>query len=117
VIADFVTGDENAAEWRMVLVEEGPWTDITGHLSKLQDRLYDCLDAALDGQLAEKFPASNGKPLVIQVDCYNVPENDVRNFFDKFSKGIFSTPDYLGLECGSEYVGDIKFEINFDKIH
>ena len=51
ITVDFIAKDP----WQMVLVEEGPWEDVPAHLAKLQHRLYSCLDAAIDGQLAEQF--------------------------------------------------------------
>ena len=54
---DFVARGETEGEWKMVLVEQGPWSgSIEDALQRIQKRLYDCLDAALDGQLAEKYP-------------------------------------------------------------
>jgi hypothetical protein len=117
LIVDFVVGDAQSSEWKLVLVEQGPWAEIEEHLKALQERLYDCLDAALDGQVAEKFPASKGKPLVIQVDCYNLPEDKIRPFFEDFSNGVFNLPDYQGGRNGTQFVGPISFEISFDAIH
>lgn len=37
----------------MYLVEQGPWTsEPTDHLRRIQDRLYDYFDVAVDGHLA-----------------------------------------------------------------
>lgn len=79
----------------MVLVEEGPWNgSITNQLKRLQQRLYGCIDAALDGQLAQRFPESSGKNIVIELDCYDLPRSEVTNFFAKFSEGVFRESDY-----------------------
>ena len=59
ITVDFIAKDP----WQMVLDEEGPWEDVSAHLATLQNRLYSCLDAAIDGQLAEQFPESHGQPI------------------------------------------------------
>jgi len=102
----------------MVLVEEGPWTgSIDDQLRRVQERLYGCVDAALDGQLAEKFPESSGKRIIIQLDCYNLPKAEVDEFFDRFSKGVFAVPDYRNALKKSQLVEGISFEVTFDAIH
>lgn len=116
-IVDFVAKGETPDEWRMVLVEEGPWTgSIDAELRRLQDRLHGAIDAALDGQLAEKFPESKGKRIIIQLDGYNLPRAEVGEFFDRFSKGVLSTPDYRQALKDSQLVKDISFQVNFETI-
>jgi hypothetical protein len=67
---DLVTDRPTDGAFILVLVEEGPWdpdeTDV--QLRRIQDRLYDCVDAAVDGHLAGKYPDSRGKPVVIRLD-------------------------------------------------
>lgn len=117
-IVDFVARGETPDEWQMILVEEGPWEGpIVTELRRVQDRLYGCLDAAIDGQLAQKFPESRGKQLVIRLNCYNVPKLDVAKFFDQFSKGVLATPDYKKALDNSKYLQGIRFEVTFDFIH
>lgn len=102
----------------MVLVEEGPWSEpIEDQLTRVQGRLYDCIDAALDGKLAEKFPESAGKNIVIQLDAYNLPRERVSEFFESFSEGIFLIDDYKTALVQSSFVKSISFEANFDAIH
>jgi len=117
-VVDFVARGSSPDEWRMVLVEHGPWAgSIDDQLRRVQERLYGCVDAALDGQLAESFPESSGKKIVIQLDCYNLPEADVGEFFDRFSKGVFAVSDYCDALKKSKFVADISFQITFDAIH
>jgi hypothetical protein len=118
VVVDFVAKGTTSDEWRMVLVESGPWSGpVSDHLKTLQNRLYDCIDAALDGQLAEKFPESKGKRLVVQVDCYNIARDPVESFFDEFSKRVFAVGDYKDATANNPYVSGIVFAITFDSIH
>ena len=117
-VVEFIAKSEDTDEWKMVLVEEGPWIDsIDMQLRRLQERLYNCVDAALDGQLAEKFPDSVGKKIVIQLDCYNLPRAEVADFFDQFSRGALSTVDYQNALKQSRFIKGIAFEINFESIN
>ena len=49
VSIDFVTFDDERNACLLVLVEKGPWTgSVEEHLKALQEKLYGCLEAALD---------------------------------------------------------------------
>lgn len=117
-VVDFVAKGESPDEWKMVLVEEGPWIGSTDdQLRRVQERMYGCIDAVLDGQLAESFPESKGKRVIVQLDCYNVPRAEVEVFFQRFSSGVLSLEDYRQALGNSEFVQSIGFEISFDSIH
>jgi hypothetical protein len=117
-VIDFVAKGDSPDEWKLVLVEEGPWHDpISAQLRRVQERLYECIDATLDGQLAERFPESNGKKIIIRLDCYNLPKQEVTEFFNNFSKGVFSAGDYQEAIKQNDFVRDISFEVSFDSIH
>lgn len=55
--------------------------------------------------------------MIVQLDCYNVPTNEVEEFFTRFSKGVFATDDYLEALRDSQFVRNISFEVKFDSIH
>lgn len=112
VVVDVIAKGTSSDEWLMVLVEEGPWPTVETRLRAIQERLYGCIDAAIDGQLAGEFPETYGKRVVIQLDCYDAPEHDVSDFFDRFSKGALATNDYRHALAGSSYVSDITFKLN-----
>jgi hypothetical protein len=115
---DFVARGDSPGEWKMVLVEQGPWKHpIDKQLRRVQARMYGCVDAALDGKLAEEFPESRGKHLIVQLDCYNVPKEEVQEFFQRFSNGIFAVDDYRKALEQNQFVDGIGFEVNFDNIH
>jgi hypothetical protein len=90
VNVDFIAKDP----WRMVLVEEGPWDDIAANLRRVQDRLYSCVEAAIDGKLAEQFPESAGGEVVMRLDGYNLPIPEAEQFFDRFAASALESPDY-----------------------
>ena len=111
---DFVA-EGSAGEWIMVLVEQGPWHNLEEQeLYRIQTRLYDCLEAALDGQVAHRFPESKGKSIKIRLDCYDLPKEKISLFFLRFTNGVLDTPDYISATVGNKWVKDISFEINFD---
>ncbi len=118
ITVDFVASGASPDEWKMVIVEEGPWRDaVEVQLGRVQDRLYGCIDAALDGQLASKYPESQGKKIVIQLDCYNLPRDEVAEFFERFSSGVLETASYRVALNKSRFVRGISFELNFEMIH
>ena len=114
VMVNFIAFNDARDTCQMVLVE-GPWDDdIEDHLRSLQDRMFGCLNAALDGHLATQFPESKGLNVVIRVDCYDVPRHEVEAFFGRFADGIAAMSDYSTAE--SPYVRQFLFEISFDNV-
>lgn len=69
---DLVTYDHTNDEFVLILVEDGPWPHEVSSwrecLSKIQQRIFDSIDVAVDGQLAAKYPDSRGKKVRVQVD-------------------------------------------------
>jgi hypothetical protein len=98
---DFVTRGERDGTWTMVLVEEGPWlsAEVEANLRRLQGRLYGCIDAALDGQLAELYPETQGGQVIVRVDGYDLPQEEVREFFARFSSCVLHVPGYAAAFC------------------
>lgn len=100
------------------MVEEGPWAgEVEDQLRRIQRRLYDCVDAAIDGQIAAQFPASKGGRIVVQLDCYNVPRAQVEPFFVRFSEGILGIDQYRNALADSPFIDGLGFAINFDAVH
>ena len=116
---DFIAKNDDESEWSLVLVEEGPWnTDETpDELRRLQDRLYGCIDAIIDGNVAEVYPTSIGKAFVIRLDGYNLPKEDIQSFFTMFSESVLQIPDYKDELKNNQYVTSVAFEINLSEIH
>jgi hypothetical protein len=93
--------------------EQGPWRaeDVDAHLRRLQDRLYDCVDVVLDGTFAEQYSEASGKPIVIRVDGYDLPEEAVRQFFGRFAGGVLQLPEYAAALAASKVVPSIAFDL------
>lgn len=72
VTIDLISHDPSHDEYVLYLVEDGPWSDdpteFAIELQRIQHRLFQTLDAAIDGHLAEKYPESAGMAVRIQVD-------------------------------------------------
>jgi hypothetical protein len=109
VTVDFITKDP----WQMVLVEEGPWDDVAANLQRLQGRLYACVDAVIDGMLAQRYPDSTGATVLIRLDGYGLPMPDTRDFFERFSSAVLELPDYKAALGESPHVSGIQFVAHF----
>jgi hypothetical protein len=118
VTVDFIARGTSEGTWSIVLVEEGPWpaSDIEANLRRLQERLYNCIDAAIDGQLAKRFPESNGGLVTVRLDGYDLPQLEVREFFERFTSSILRVPDYAFALGQSSFVSGLKFELNLDHL-
>src|SRR5438477_9025126 len=118
VTVDLVSHSPSKDAFVLHLVEQGPWrrSSWTAKLRKLQARLYSTVDAVVDGHVSERFPESRGQAFVIQVDCYDVPEPEVRPFFERFASFIRESPEYRNAVGGSPFLASLAFEIHFDTI-
>jgi hypothetical protein len=67
-----VTEDPSTGEFVVYFIEDGPWpdgsADFAATLHRIQDIVFDCADAAIDGGIAKVYPDSVGKKVRIQVD-------------------------------------------------
>lgn len=120
VTVDFVAFEDERDACVLVLVEPGPWIDdaVEGRLTALQNRIYGCLEAALDGQVAERFPKAANKKVIVRVDCYDcygTARDEVDAFIQRFSAGVGDMPDYS--PAASSYVQSFEIEVNHDQIH
>jgi hypothetical protein len=116
-VVDFVARGSTPDIWLMVRVEAGPWPgSVEENLRRVQERLYGCLGGAIDGQLAEKFPETKGKKIVIRLDGYDLPRMETEEFFARFSHGVLELPDYREALRKSEFVSDISFELNLKEL-
>lgn len=113
---DFVAKGGSPEEWQLVLVEEGDWSFVDRRLHQLQDRLYDCIDAVLDGQLAEKYPDSMVKNVIIQVEFFDAPEDKVSPFIERFAEDIFSVGDYAEALRGCRFAKSISVTASFGRL-
>ena len=111
---DLVTEHPDTGVFAVILVETGPWAPDTEQreLGRIQDRLYDCVDVAVDGQLAAKYPDSRGRPVRIQLDTYDIPETLVRPFFERFANHVANWPELQQDIVAKQNVKSLTFEYN-----
>jgi hypothetical protein len=115
IVVDFVAFDDDRDVCLLVLVEQSWQGMVADHLQKLQDRIYGCLEACLDGQLAQLFPKSSGKTIVIRIDCYDIPHDPIDGFIQRFANGISGLTDYSPKR--SPYIREFQFEVSHDNFH
>ena len=97
----------------LLLVEQGPWMDAPEvHLRKLQERLYDCLDIAIDGHLAALHPESRGKVVVIRVDAHATPQGAVSEFVERFALHAQGSTEIQDAVARQDFVSALDFECN-----
>ena len=116
VTVDFIARNEPNGGWSLILIEEGPWdaATIPDHLRRIQDRLYTCLDAAVDGGVTAQYPESRGKPLMIRLEAFRVPEAELRGFFSRFTSEVPKLPDYEKALREQRFFPKVSFELNVD---
>jgi hypothetical protein len=111
---DVVTEHPATGVFALILVETGPWKAGTedAELRRIQARLYDCVDVAVDGHLAATYPKSLGRPVRIQLDTYDIPEGLVRPFFDRFAEHVRTWPEVQQAIQAKHNVTSLAFEYN-----
>ena len=110
VTIDFFTVDPSAAEFVLYLVEEGPWTEsaIEERLRAIQARIYNAIDAALDGHVAREHPESQGMPVRIQVDLHDHPPEPVRGLVTRLAEHVATDAEYQRDIGQSPHVGGLR---------
>jgi hypothetical protein len=115
---NLVTYDPKRDAHVLVAVEQGPWpsSDNSDSLRRLQEKLYDYVDIAVDGILASKYPESKGKSVVIRLDCYDTPREDCEKFFFRFAEYIHTSKEIQTAITEQGHIKDIDFEFNWREI-
>jgi hypothetical protein len=111
---DVVTEHPETGVFAIILVETGPWAPGAeeAELRRIQGRLYACVDVAVDGHLAAKYPNSKGRPVRIQLDTYDIPEGLVRPFFDRFADHVTAWSEVQQAIQAKRNIESIMFEYN-----
>lgn len=115
---DLITHDPVKDACKLIAVAQGPWApqELEGQLRTLQEKLYAYVDAAVDGFIAETYPEFKGKSVVIRLDCYGVPRNEVEQFFNQFSEHIRNNADVQARIAGERNIKDLSFEFSWASI-
>jgi hypothetical protein len=79
-VIDIVANDSQTGEGVLIMLEPRPWDGSELRLFQLQEKINAYLSFALDGEMAESYPALVGRPLRLQVDCVTMPDETVVDF-------------------------------------
>lgn len=79
-VIDLMAHDRAADEVVMTMFEPRPWDGSDERLFQLQEKINAYLSFALDGELAEAYPALREKPLRLRLECVGRPDEDVIAF-------------------------------------
>jgi len=114
VTIDVVTESPNGM-FALVLVEQGPWAtgETDSQLRRLQERLYDVVDVAVDGRLIDKYPRIKGAVVTIRVDCYDTPREETEQFVRKFGEHVRSNTEIQDVIRFKGLVQRLEFEYNW----
>lgn len=95
----------------LTLVEQGPWEPgiVDAELERLERRLYDCLDVVLAGQFAARHPDAKGKPIVIILDGFDLPEDPLREFAKRFVQHITAWDELRQQLETNEFTHSVDF--------
>lgn len=114
VTIDLMTYDPKRDVHILVVVEQSDGG--TYSLQRLQQRLYNLVDVAVDGFLAEKHPESRGKSVVIRLDCYNTPREECERFFFQFAEHIYACKEIQTTIAKQGHIKDIDFEFTWHTV-
>ena len=111
---DLVTYDPKRDAHILVMVEQNDGG--TYSLQRLQQRLYDFVDIAVDGFLAEQYPESRGKSVVIRLDCYDTPRDECERLFFRFAEHIHASSWIQSAIAERGHIKDIDFEFTWNRV-
>ncbi|MCE9609461.1 MAG: hypothetical protein K8R23_04480 [Chthoniobacter sp.] len=73
-VIDIVAHDAKTGVVTLIMLEPRPWDGSELRLFQLQEKINAYLSFALDGEMAEAYPALLGLPLRLQLDCSTPPD-------------------------------------------
>lgn len=79
-VIDLVAEDSRTGEAVLIMLEPRAWDGSELRLFQLQEKINAYLSFALDGEMAEAYPALAVKPLRLQIDCAGMPDPTVVEF-------------------------------------
>lgn len=111
---NLITHDPKRDAYVLVMVEHGDRADYS--LDRLQQRLYDFVDIAVSGLLAEKYPESRGKSVVIRLDCYDTPKDECESLLFRFAEHVYKSESVRAAIAEEGHVKDLDFEFNWQHL-
>jgi hypothetical protein len=109
---DLVTYDPKSDEFVLYLVEDGPWPSSDPEwrecLKRIQERIFDAVNAAVDGGVAKKFPDSKGKPVRVQLDAPHGTPARVEEMIAAVRRFLADDEEYRKAIAESPYVKAVR---------
>lgn len=109
---NLITETPGTGEFALILVEDGPWpnkdADWKECLSRIQNRIYDAIDIAIDGHLAAKYPDSKGKSVRIQIDSPSGLPPALAKLVARMKEHIEKDAEYSGAIKQSRFVQSLR---------
>jgi hypothetical protein len=98
--------DQYALHFRLVENENLPdrVDERRARLKAIQDRVFSAFDAAIDGQLAGKYPETLGQTVRIQVDCPFGKNDEIELVVSRVADYVNTSPEYVTAAKESTYV-------------
>ena len=87
-VVDAVTFEEKTSTYRLVLLVDVPWDQSTRQLLALQDKLNNYIGFALDGPMAERYPGSDGKDVIVRLQCPTAPTGRTAKTLQQMEGGL-----------------------------
>jgi hypothetical protein len=109
---DLVTDDASSGELVVYLVEDGPWPtpplDMITVPKRIQGRIFDAIDAAIDGYIAAEFPDSIGKNIRVQIDSPSGCPEQLQDLVNAVHRFVGEDVQYATTLKQSNYVKGIR---------
>src|SRR4051812_28130692 len=109
---DLISYDPKHDEFVLYLVEDGPWPQDASAwkmcLSRIQSRVFDAIDTALDGHLASRYPDSCGKKVRVQVDSPQTLPLQLSDLISKIREYVGKDNVYRAATARSPYIKGLR---------
>jgi hypothetical protein len=109
---DLISYDPNDDEFVLYLVEDGPWPNNSSAwktcLSRIQSRVFDAIDVAVDGYLASRYPDSSGKKVRVQVDSPQSLPLELSDLITNIREYVAKDDVYKGAIARSPFIKALR---------
>jgi hypothetical protein len=87
-VIDLVTHDPSSDEYKLIMIEERPWSDAPEQLEQLSEKINNYAVFVLDEGLLRAYPEAAGHPLCIQLDYPTRPSAQAQELIDLASERL-----------------------------
>jgi hypothetical protein len=109
---DLISYDPMDDEFALYLLEDGPWPQKGSAwkkcLSRIQSRVFDAIDTAVDGHLASRYPDSSGKKVRVQVDSPQRLPLEVSDLIARIREHIAKDNVYKAAIARSPFIKGLR---------